>query len=174
MIGYYLHEDGLLNYQQLHLSHAFDKDSNRKFKEKDGYISNQNQIPLSMDRNSQPVHVSILMSPYGKLTINSGILPVKEEQLPVSLTDEALRHIYLSLFYGPYLTSEKEIQLIQPKALEKQWYYMDYEAPGKKCITKELHTPQLHAVSNEDIVIKEGWLLLREQDRVNEEKKQDE
>ena len=51
---------------------------------------------------------------------------------------------------------------------------MDYEAPGKKCITKELHTPQLHAVSNEDIVIKEGWLLLREQDRVNEEKKQDE
>lgn len=174
VIGYYLHEDGLLNYQQLHLSHAFDKDSNRKFKEKDGYISNQNQIPLSMDRNSQPVHVSILMSPYGKLTINSGILPVKEEQLPVSLTDEALRHIYLSLFYGPYLTSEKEIQLIQPKALEKQWYYMDYEAPGKKCITKELHTPQLHAVSNEDIVIKEGWLLLREQDRVNEEKKQDE
>lgn len=58
--------------------------------------------------------------------------------------------------------------------MEKQWYYMDYEAPGKKCITKELHTPQLPAVSNEDIVIKEGWLLLREQDRVNEEKKQDE
>ena len=70
--------------------------------------------------------------------MTTGLLPVREMKLSEAWTERAMENIYLTLFYGPFLTPQSQLQMFLPKA---PWLDTDQEEEWKQ--------------------IKEGWLLLK-------------
>lgn len=152
VIGFFLHDEKK-TYKKLHVC------TNKAVTST--YMDNVTTIPMSFVTQQHPISITLLMSAYGKISFTTGVLPVKEIALPQDLVETALQNIYMTLFYGPFLRPQQELQLYLPKGMEKEWSYLEYERPKEKVEYTDIQQPWLEAVQNiGKITIKEGWLKL--------------
>lgn len=126
------------------------------------YIDSATVLDIPLSKGAGREEITVLCSPYGKVSLTCGLLPVKEMRLDARFTEEALQNIRLSLYMGPFLTPDVERQILLPKAMEKEWSYVYYEKPGEKRETDRIQNPWMEAVCEErQRKIEEGWLILK-------------
>ncbi|MCM1121506.1 MAG: hypothetical protein NC416_02875 [Eubacterium sp.] len=126
------------------------------------YIDNNTVLNIPLSKEAGKEEVTVLLSPYGKVTLTSGLLPVKEMRLDAKFTEQAMQNIYFSIYAGPFLTPGTGLQLLLPKAMEKEWTYVYYEKPGERMEDEHIQNPWMEAVYEEQpCKIEEGWLILK-------------
>lgn len=108
-----------------------------------------------------PEEFIFLLSPYGEITLDMEILPVKSIKLNEKLVEKALETIFMVIYSAPFLTQKGEIQLLTPGGLETEWKFMEIPEPGRRGELREITTPPMEAGQQEiNQEIKEGWLAL--------------
>ncbi len=126
------------------------------------YVDNNTVLDIPLSKEARKEEVTVLLSPYGKVSLISGMLPVKEMQLDAKFTEQAMQNIYFSIYAGPFLTPDSGLQLLLPKAMEKEWSYVYYEKPEEKRENNHIGEPWMEAVYEEQQrKIEEGWLILK-------------
>lgn len=151
-IGYYM-IDGKNDYQTLYLT------SDEGIQNE--YMKYQSGVQCSFFQEKE---LTLLFLPTQSVYLTTGLIPVKKIQLPPEQLEDALKKIYMTLYYGPFLTKREELELIVPKALEKEWSFIHYDAPGNVIEEKNFVHPSIQAVQAKQCYeIYEGWLKLMAQ-----------
>ena len=113
---------------------------------------------------SEEKKLALLFLPTQSIHLMTGFIPVKELLLPPEQLQAALAQIYMTLYYGPFLTEKGRLELMVPKALEKEWSFISYDSPGHAREERNISEPMMQAMQgragNE---ICEGWLKLMAQ-----------
>lgn len=133
---------------------------------KNGYIRNSAMTEVGF---SQERELTLLVLPKCKVNLSVEFLPRKELWLPPDLIEEAVSRIYMVLFYGPFLTRKGIVELMRPKAMEKEWKFLSFpkpETPGEEIIPSDLFMEADFA--GEGMEIREGWLKLQKENRRSE------
>ena len=113
---------------------------------------------------SEKRELALLVLPMQPIHLVTGFLPIKEMKLPPEQVEAALEKIYMTLYYGPFLTPKERLEMMIPKALEKEWRFLDFEGPEKPVETGEIAMPQMEAQEGgKGEIIREGWLKLMAQ-----------
>lgn len=126
------------------------------------YIDGETTLKIRAAGEDAPIKLTVLFHPAGKISMTTGLLPVKEMKLSEAWTERALKNIYLALYYGPFLTPRSQTQMFLPKAMEKEWSFLSFEKPGVQREEYDMTPPRMETEQEEEWKqIKEGWILLR-------------
>lgn len=154
--GFYLHGTG----EGFDVFHRCRRNGKRDGKV--SYVDEKTTLSLGADKKISPISLTVLFHPAGKISMTTGLLPVKEMKLSDAWTERAMKNIYLTLYYGPFLTPGSQLQIFLPKAMEKEWSYLSFEEPGVKKEEEDIKPPWMGTDQEEEWKqIKEGWLMLR-------------
>lgn len=109
------------------------------------YFINSNQILCTPNPNQTADEVHVLMDPYGRLTIQSGILPAITMELPRELTEQALENICVSYFAAPLLSNCCQLDIPAPYLDSKEYYF--YQIQKQNWHITKLERKDLPALS---------------------------
>lgn len=110
-----------------------------------GYFINSNQILCTPHPDQTADEVHVLMDPYGRLTIQSGILPAITMELPRELTEQALENIRVSYFAAPLLSNCCQLDIPAPYLDSKEYYF--YQIQRRNWHITKLERKDLPALS---------------------------
>lgn len=154
-VGFYLHGEGR-GFRVFHRCRRKQK-GDRKV----AYLDEKSTLEIKTAKEALPLNLTVLFHPAGKISMTTGLLPVKEMKLNNAWTERAIKKIYLTLYYGPFLTPKSQLQMFLPKAMEKEWSFLSFESPGVKREERDIKPPWMDTDQEEEYKqIKEGWLLL--------------
>lgn len=154
--GFYLHTGGD-GYQ---VFHSCPKTLKRDVQV--SYLDEKTTLNVKIGKRDSPIHLTVLFHPAGKISMTTGLLPVKEMKLSNAWTERAVKNIYMTLYYGPFLTPQSQLQMFLPKAVEKEWSFLSFDSPGVSREEGDIKLPWMETDQEEEWKrIKEGWLLLR-------------
>lgn len=88
-----------------------------------GYFISSNQILCAFAPEQAADEVYVLMEPYGRLTIRSGILPDITMELPREPIAQALENIHVSYFAAPLLSNCRQLAVPAPYLDSKDYYF---------------------------------------------------
>lgn len=126
------------------------------------YLDQNTTLNMKTTKDALPTRLTVLFHPAGNISMTTGLLPVKEMKLSEAWTERAIENIYLTLYYGPFLTPQSQLQMFLPKAMEKEWSFLSFEKPGIKNEERDIKPPWMDMDQEEEWKqIKEGWLLLK-------------
>lgn len=150
-IGFF--EDG--NYQTLYVT---DNQTTRSH----SYFSTHNQITLQPDKTLAPKKLTFLMDPLGDADLVSGILPVKTASLNLSMVNETIKKLYLTLFSAPVIMDRESIMLPYPDINGQEWVYQMVTEESNITEEEKLHHTNDNAYFMSDgPIVREGWLKLK-------------
>lgn len=154
-VGFYVHGDGD-GYRVFHrCQRRLKRDADVP------YIDDKTTLSMKTAKETPPVSITVLFHPAGKISLTTGLLPVKEMKLLDTWTEKAMKNMFLTLYYGPFLTPESQLQMFLPKAMEKEWSFLSFERPGEKKAERDIKPPWMETDQEEEWKqIMEGWLLL--------------
>lgn len=120
--------------------------------------------PCLLTKFSESKSLVLLMLPGQAVHFITGFLPVKTMELLPEQVDAALTQIYMTLYYGPFLSAREKLQMMVPKAMEKEWRFLHFQKPGQPEEIRDIHPTQMEAVdTGKGTMIQEGWLKLMAQ-----------
>lgn len=132
---------------------------------KKGYLRNRSMIETGF---LQEKELTLLFLPESKIHLSVEFLPQKEMRLPPDLVEEAISRIYMVLFYGPFLTEKGNVELMKPKAMEKEWKFISFRKPEALEEEKIPSAPQMEAdFTRRGMEVTEGWLKLQSENGRN-------
>lgn len=135
------------------------------------YFINSNQVLCALDPTQAADEVYVLMAPYGRLTIQSGILPAKTIELPRELTEQALDNIYVSYFAAPLLSNYDQLSVPAPYLNSKDYFF--YQVQQKDWHSTRLERKDLPALSApypQSAI--EGYIQIREKGETHNDTEQ--
>ena len=154
--GFYLHGEG----GGFSVFHQCRREKGEKIRT--AYLDQNTTLNMKTAKDALPARLTVLFHPAGNISMTTGLLPVREMKLSEAWTERAMENIYLTLFYGPFLTPQSQLQMFLPKAMEKEWSFLSFEKPGIKNEERDIKPPWLDTDQEEEWKqIKEGWLLLK-------------
>lgn len=154
-VGFYVHGDG----DGFRVFHRCQRELKRDADVP--YIDDKTTLSMKTVKEAPPVSVTVLFHPAGKISMTTGLLPVKEMKLLDAWTEKAMKNMFLTLYYGPFLTPGSQLQMFLPKAMEKEWSFLSFERPGEKKTERDIMPPWMGTDQEEEWKqIMEGWLLL--------------
>lgn len=112
---------------------------------KSDYFINDNRVLCALDPGQDANEIYVLMEPYGRLTIRSGILPVGIMELPRELVAQALDNIHVSYFAAPLLSNCEQLSVPAPYLDSKE--YLFYQMQKKDWQITRLERKDLPALS---------------------------
>ena len=121
------------------------------------YTTDDNVIKHSFDDDA--IELIILINPLSKLHITTGILPVKEIQIPKNHYSDALKNLQLMIMTTATLMPENRISLPLSKYDGFQWRWIARD--GDKWSEKECNSEDEESMTIQTQEIREGWLALK-------------
>lgn len=105
---------------------------------------------------AHPIEIGLLMLPERAVHVTSGILPVKQIELPVAAYDRQRQQISGMLYAGPVLNDSRDLRMPLPKIKGQTWQWVNGDSiaenpPGSMSFSPELSLPS-------PLTLKEGWL----------------
>lgn len=108
----------------------------------------------------RPTHVSLLVDPRCGIHASCGMLPLKQIELPPSLTAPALKAIAVTFLTAPVLSSAARLSLPVPDEPGRAWSWI---STGSKSWSEgAIATPDAGAADLSRQQLSEGWLKLKE------------
>lgn len=95
-----------------------------------GYLEYDPTVSLKLSLNGEEKKMIFLASPYGKIHIISGLLPVKAVRLPREQVSRALEKIFYTLFCAPVLTPSDCFTMPYPHVEDRHWSYLKRNFQG--------------------------------------------
>jgi hypothetical protein len=92
-------------------------------------IADKVPIEVAADDGVGPQYLSLLIDPYAKVHAITGILPVKEIDLPAEHFERALQAISLTFLAGPILSPPEQIRAPLPHLAGQEWSWIE-RTPG--------------------------------------------
>lgn len=126
----------------------------------DSFIVQNNEITLSCLEQREQNQYTLLMDPTLPVHIISGILPVKEIQLPSELVSDSLAKLKQEIPVFPVLTGMEQIQLPFQQLPERTWSWIRVK---EDCYIEEELEKQPSETAFETpypVKLTEGWLKL--------------
>lgn len=135
-----------------------------------GYLDGRSGISLRISKKGRHRRMVFLLSPYGKMHIISGILPVKTVSLPGSAVGRALKNIFYTLYCAPVLTPSSVFSLPCPHSEQRKWSFVRGMGNGLWQETEEIRDVQAEAfLFPPPYELAEGWLKQTNRENKTEE-----
>lgn len=124
-----------------------------------GYLDGRLGISLRISKKRKHHRLIFLLSPYGKMHLISGILPVKKVSLPGTAVGRALKNIFYTLYCAPVMTPASVFSLPSPHSEGRKWSYLQSMGNDMWQETEEIKDIQDEAFRYlPPYELAEGWL----------------
>lgn len=129
-----------------------------------GYLDGRSGISLGVSEKGGHHRLIFLLSPYGKMHMISGILPVKKVSLPGALVGRALKNIFYTLYCAPVMTPSSAFSLPCLHSEGRRWSYLQRMRNGTWQETEEIREAQAESfLFPPPYELAEGWLKQTEE-----------
>lgn len=95
-----------------------------------GYLCECAEVSVKISTKRENRKLLFLLSPYGKLHIFSGILPVKAVSLPRRLVSRAMEKLFYTLYCAPVLSPSNVFSIPFPHSEGRTWSYLKGKEDG--------------------------------------------
>ena len=117
---------------------------------------------LQVKFGDEPLYLTLLLDPRGKVFARTGILPTKALTLPAAYVDDPLARMAVTFRIGPVLTEPTKVRLPLPAEVHGSWRWLeksgvDLGAWEELEIDPAGTAPNLDTLAN---TIRDGWLKL--------------
>lgn len=129
-----------------------------------GYLDGRSGISLGISEKGKHHRLIFLLSPYGKMHIISGILPVKKVSLPGAQVGRALKNIFYTIYCAPVMTPSSVFSLPCPHSERRKWSYLYRMGNGTWQETEEIKDAQAEPfLFPPPYELAEGWMKQTEE-----------
>lgn len=130
----------------------------------EGYLYESMDIQMPISKNQKNKKMTFLLSPYGKMHIISGFLPVKTVSLPRMQVSRAMKKIFYTLYTAPVLSSSDCLFLPYPHTEKRKWSYLVKNGDGLWEEIEDIKAAEENAFFGaSSCELLEGWMKQKEE-----------
>jgi hypothetical protein len=115
---------------------------------------------LTLALQDEPVELTLLLDPRGVVHATSGVLPVRQLQIPSAYYADALRQMGVTFRVGPLLTDSERLYAAVPREPGFTWSWVTRPNGSTWLETTEMADATEHAEFFNPPLLVEGWLKL--------------
>lgn len=116
---------------------------------------------LDLRLDDEPLRLTMLVDPRGKVYATTGIVPTKVIDIPDEQYATALDNIDVTFFTAPILTHPDRLEVAVPNELDYEWSWLERQPDGwRRTSSEDLVAPNPAALLDATYELRDGWLVL--------------